>query len=325
MQTTSLKENNITKKKEVLHKRSMKLMGNIFEISVLASNSDFGNECIDAAILEILRIEKLLTTFNECSQTCIINKNAGKAPVKVDSEVFNLIERSIRISDLTQGAFDITYGSMDVRFWNFDLGMTSLPDKEKAKASIRLINYRNILLNKKDCTVFLKERGMRIGFGGIGKGYAAERAKLVLIQKGIVSGIVNAAGDLTAWGYQANGEPYTIAIADPSASDRPFSFLNITDMAVATSGDYEKYVTIAGKKYAHTIDPKTGYPVSGIKSVTVICPNAEIADAMATPIMVMGIKAGLNLVDQIRDMNCIIIDEKDKIYLSKNIKLYEHS
>jgi FAD:protein FMN transferase len=300
-------------------------MGNIFEISVLAPHTAAANECIDDAIIEIQRIEKLLTTFSDSSQTCLINKNAGIQPVEVDAEVFDLIERSIRISDLTQGAFDITYGSMDKRFWNFDLGMTSLPDKDKAKASVRLINYRNILLNKKEQTVFLKEKGMRIGFGGIGKGYAAERAKSLLLRTGVESGIVNAAGDLTAWGCQANGEPYTIGIADPSASHHPFSFLNITDMAVATSGDYEKFVKIAGKKYSHTIDPKTGYPVSGIKSVTIVCPNAEIADAMATPVMVMGIKAGLHLVNQIREIACIIVDETDRISTSENIKFYGHS
>jgi thiamine biosynthesis lipoprotein len=308
-----------------LHKRGIKLMGNYFEISVLSDDAGFANECINDAVLEIQRIEKLLTTFNEQSQTSLINKNAGIHPVRVDQEVFQLIERSVRISELTQGAFDITYGSLDKRFWNFDLSMTSLPDKEKAKESVRLINYKNILLDKNELTVFLKEKGMRIGFGGIGKGYAAERAKAVLVQKGVESGIVNAAGDLTAWGHQPGGEPFTIGIADPSASDHPFSFLNITDMAVATSGDYEKYVIIGGKKYAHTIDPKTGYPVSGIKSVTVICPNAEVADAMATPIMVMGIKAGLHMINQIKHISCIIVDEMDKIYTSANIKFYGHS
>ena len=132
---------------------------------------------------------------------------------------------------------------------------------------------------------------MRIGFGGIGKGYAAEKAKTILQQMGIKSGIVNAAGDLSAWGFQPNGEPWTIGIADPDATHHPFSSLNITNMAVATSGNYEKYVVIDGKKYSHTIDPKTGLPVSGIKSVTIIAPNAELADALATPVMVNGNKS----------------------------------
>jgi thiamine biosynthesis lipoprotein len=186
---------------------------------------------------------------------------------------------------------------------------------------VRLINYKNIILEKENCTVFLKEKGMRIGFGGIGKGYAAERAKYILKQNGVESGIVNAAGDLTTWGYQPNGKPWTIGIANPNNCHLPFSYLNITDMAVATSGNYEKFVVINGKKYSHTIDPKTGMPVHGIKSVTIISPNAEIADAMATPVTIMGIKAGLNMINQINNIACIIIDDQDKIYTSKNINL----
>jgi thiamine biosynthesis lipoprotein len=305
-----------------LHKRIEKLMGNRFEISVVHSNSHFADECIDAAIAEIQRIEKLLTTFSEHSQTNLINRNAGIQPVKVDQEVFDLIERSTRISTLTQGAFDISYGSIDKTLWNFDRNMTALPDPATAKQLVHLINYRNIILDKSTGTVFLKEKGMRIGFGGIGKGYAAEKAKHVLISKGINSGIVNAAGDLTAWGYQPNGEPWTIGIAAPgNPNHHPFSTLNITNTSIATSGNYEKYVVIDGKKYSHTIDPKTGYPVSGIKSTTIICPNAEIADAMATPVMVMGIKAGLDLVNQVKNIACIIIDENDRIYTSNNINL----
>jgi thiamine biosynthesis lipoprotein len=162
---------------------------------------------------------------------------------------------------------------------------------------------------------------MRIGFGGIGKGYAAERAKLILQQKGVKSGIVNAAGDLTAWGLQPNGEEWTIGIADPDAARHPFSYLSITDIAIATSGNYEKFVMIDGKKYSHTIDPKTGLPVSGIKSVTIISPHAEIADAMATPVMIMGIKVGLDIVNQVKGLACIIVDDNNKIYTSKNINL----
>jgi len=296
-------------------------MGNRFEITVVADNEKEGLAKIDDAVAEISRIEKLLTTFNESSQTNLIIRNAGIAPVKVDREVFDIIHRSKRISDVTQGAFDITYGSVDKKLWNFDKNMTSLPDAETAKKAVHLINYRNVILDEKKCTVFLKEKGMRIGFGGIGKGYAAERAKYILQQKGVESGIVNAAGDLTAWGYQPNGKEWTIGIADPDSAHHPFSYLSITDMAIATSGNYEKFITINGKRYSHTIDPKTGLPVTGIKSVTIISPNAEVADAMATPVMIMGIKVGLDMVNQVKGLACIIVDENDKIYTSKNINL----
>lgn len=305
----------------LIHKAVVRLMGNRFEISVVSEDALWADARIEEAIEEIRRIEKLLTTYSDDSQTNLINVNAGIAPVKVDKEVFDLIQRSIKISDITQGAFDITYGSIDKSLWNFDKNMTSLPDAATAKKLVRLINYKNVILNVSDCSIFLKEKGMRIGFGGIGKGYAAERAKYVLRQSGVESGIVNAAGDLTAWGNQPDGNPWTIGIANPDAPQHAFSYLNITDMAIATSGNYEKFILINDKKYSHTIDPKTGLPVTGIKSVTIISPNAEIADAMATPVMIMGIKVGLNMVNQIHGLACIIIDDEDKIYTSENINI----
>lgn len=310
--------NNTTAKE---FKKAEKLMGNMFEITVVAVEENSAHKQIDIAINEIKRIEKLLTTYSDNSQTNLINKNAGIVAVKVDREVFDLIKRSLKISALTDGAFDITYGSVDKSLWNFDKSMTSLPDENIAKASVRLINYQNVLLDENNCSVMLKEKGMRIGFGGIGKGYAAEKAKALLMQNGVSNGIVNAAGDLAAWGLQVNGKPWTIGVANPNNATLPFASLAISDMAVATSGNYEKFVIINGQKYSHTINPLTGLPIRGIKSVTIISPNAEIADAMATPVTIMGVKAGINLINQMQHIHCIIIDDNNKIFTSKNINL----
>lgn len=303
------------------YSESLKLMGNNFTITVVAEDAIVAQKNINSAIDEIKRIEQLFTTFSSTSQTYLINENAAIKPVKVDDEVFNLIERSIGISKITQGAFDITYGSIDKSLWNFDKTMTSLPSQEVAMKMVHLIDYNNIILDKLEKTIFLKEKGMRIGFGGIGKGYAAEMAKNILVNNNVKSGIINASGDLTAWGKQPDGKPWTIGISNPERPKDAFSYLEISDKAVATSGNYEKYVVIDGKKYSHTIDPKTGLPITGIKSVTVISGNAEFADAMATPIAVMGIKAGLYLVNQVPDLYCIIIDDNNKIYTSNNINL----
>lgn len=296
-------------------------MGNRFEFSAVAEDEEVAMQQINAGIEEVRRIEKLLTTFDESSQTNRINANAGIKAIEVDKEVLELIDRSLKISTLTEGAFDLSYGSLDKRFWNFDKTMTSLPDPTSAQEMVKLINYKNIVLDKEKNTVLLKEKGMRIGFGGIGKGYAADKAKASMQGVGVKSGIVNAAGDLTVWGTQPTGIPWTIGIADPERKDAPFASLQLTNTSVATSGNYEKFVIIDGVKYSHTIDPKTGYPVRGIKSTTVICPSAEIADAMATPITVMGIPAGLSLINQIKKIACIIIDDHDNIYTSKNINL----
>ena len=302
-----------------VYDRVLKLMGNRFQLSVVAESEDWANSCNDAGVSEIQRIERLLTTFSEDSETARINAQAGIGPVVVSEETFELIERSIRISRITQGAFDITYGSVDKRLWNFDIHLHELPDRKTAKKMARLINYRNILLDRENMSVMLKEKGMRIGFGGIGKGYAAEKAKQVMKAMGAESGIVNASGDMVTWGRQPDGKPWTIGIIDPNAREKIFSYMNITDMAVATSGNYEKYILVDGQKYSHTINPKTGLPIRGIKSVTIISRNAEIADAMATPVMIMGIGAGLDMINQIKDIEAIVVDDDDRIFTSQNI------
>jgi len=302
-------------------KKNIRLMGNQFEFTLIDENENNANETFEIAIQEIKRIETLLTTFSDTSITYKINENAGVSPVIVDDEVFQLIKRCQFISKITQGAFDISYGSLDKRFWNFDLNMTSLPDPKVAKKAVELINYENIILDETHKTVFLKNKGMRIGFGGIGKGYAAEMAKKKLIENNVLNGIVNASGDLTAWGFQENGEAWTIGVADPNQRKSIFSTFKITNKAVATSGNYEKFITINNKRYSHTIDPKTGYPISGIKSVTILAENAEIADALATPVTVMGIEVGMNFINQLKTIGCIIIDDNDKSYFSNNITI----
>ncbi len=300
---------------------SAKLMGNIFKFTVLAEDDETGQKVCNKAINEVKRIEALFTTFNEDSQVNIINRYAGISPVTVNEEVIQLVKRSLQISALTQGAFDISYGSIDKKLWNFDMTMTSLPDIDTAKKSVRLINYKNVIVNDKEQTIFLKEKGMRIGFGGIGKGYAAEKAKQVLKAEGVSAGIVNASGDLTTWGMQENGKPWTVGIANPNVFSQIFSELDISNKAIATSGNYIKFVTVNGKKYSHTIDPRTGMPVSGIKSVSIIAPDAELADALATPVTVMGVKPGLHLINQLPGIHCIIIDDDNRLFTSDNINL----
>ncbi len=304
-----------------MHRRVLKLMGNRFEITVVSDDGVWAQERIDDAIAEMQRIERLLTTFDEASETNRINRYAGIIPVRVSAEILALIQRATRISRLTQGAFDITYGAVDKSLWNFDTHMTALPDAATARKMVRLINFRNVITDEQTGTVFLKEKGMRIGFGGIGKGYAAECAKKLLQRLGVTSGIVNAAGDLTVWGRQPDGQPWTIGIANPDQANRLFSSLQLSDMAIATSGNYEKYVFINGKRYSHTIDPRTGLPVSGIKSVSILCPNAEIADALTTPVMIMGISAGLDMINQINGIGCLIIDDHNQIFTSQNIRI----
>lgn len=302
------------------YKRTLKLMGSRFDITVVANDSIQANKYIDTAVTEISRIENLISSWDDNSQTSEINRNAGIKPVKVDKELFDLIERAIGISKLTDGAFDISYASMD-KIWKFDGSMTKMPSKEEIIASVEKVDYQNIVLDKQNSTVFLKLEGMKIGFGAIGKGYAADKAKTLLISKGVSSGIINASGDMNTWGKQPNGNEWKVAITNPMDKNKVFALLPITNGAVVTSGNYEKYVNFNGKRYTHIIDPRTGYPSTGIISVTVFAPKAELADALATSVFVMGKEAGLDRINQLPKIECIIIDDKGNITKSKNIEI----
>lgn len=304
-----------------IHKRTLLLMGSRFVISVVGDDPDLAEKQIDAAVAEIQRIEKLISSWDENSQTAEVNRQAGIQPVKVDAELLGLIKRAKKISEITQGAFDISFGSIDKKIWHFDGAMTALPAPEVAKQSVRLIDYHNIMLDEEAQTVFLKNEGMRIGFGAIGKGYAAEKAKTVLLEMGVTDGIVNAGGDLTVWGHQPDGSPWTIGIANPDSKLDAFSYLEVSNSAVVTSGNYEKFVEIDGKRYTHIIDPRTGYPVSGLKSVTIICLNAEMADALATSVFVLGKEVGLDLINQMQGVHAILVDDTGEISSSKQIVL----
>jgi thiamine biosynthesis lipoprotein len=295
-------------------------MGSRFDITVVANNEEEGNDFIDIAINEISRIEKLISSWDANSQTSEIIRSAGMRPVVVDDELFQLIQRCLKISKLTNGAFDISYASMD-KVWHFDGSMTEMPSKEAIEQSVSKVGYQNIILDETNHSVFLKLEGMKIGFGAIGKGYAADKAKALLQNKGVQSGIVNASGDLDAWGTQPDGKDWMVAIVNPLNKEKVFSWMPVYNSAVVTSGNYEKYVRFNDVLYSHIIDPRTGYPSTGILSASVFTKTAELADALATSIFVMGVETGLDFVNQLNGVECIIVDANNKVITSNNITL----
>ena len=294
-------------------------MGSDFEITVVASSQEKANRQIGVAINEINRIENLISSWKESSQTSSINKNAGIAPVKISEELFGLIQRALQISKLTDGAFDISYASMD-KLWKYDGSMTQMPSKEAIKKSVAKVGYKNIIIDPKNNTVFLKNKGMKIGFGAIGKGYAADKAKKLLISNGVSGGIINASGDINSWGSKPNGSSWQVAITNPLNKNKAFAMLPIKD-AVVTSGNYEKYVTFNSRRFSHIIDPRSGYPAQGIISVTVFAPKAELADALATSVFVMGVQTGIDRINQLKAIECIIITDTGSIIASNNLSL----
>lgn len=302
------------------YQRTLKLMGSRFDITVVAADSLQANQYIDLAVEEIRRIEALISSWDPNSQTSEINRNAGIRAVKVAPELFNLIDRSLKLSELTDGAFDISYASMD-KIWKFDGSMQKMPSEEAIKESVAKVGYHNIVLDKANSSVYLRLPGMKIGFGAIGKGYAADQAKRLLQEAGVTAGILNASGDMTVWGNQPSGEAWRVAITNPLNKGKVFALLPLKEGAVVTSGNYEKYVIFNGKRYTHIIDPRTGYPASGIISATVFAPKAELADALATSLFVMGKETGLDRINQLPAIECILIDDTGAVHTSKNIKL----
>ena len=199
---------------QITHKRKLMMLGSPFEVTAVANDTVKANEYIDLAVAEVKRIEHLISDWIPTTQISEINRNAGIKPVKVDAEVFELVERSIKISQITNGAFDISYASMD-KIWKFDGSMKVMPTEEAVKESVAKIGYKNIILNPKEQTVFLKLEGMKLGLGGIGQGYIADKVKDLLFSKGCLSGIINVSGDINVWGKQPDGKPWTVGIVNP--------------------------------------------------------------------------------------------------------------
>lgn len=309
---------------QIIHKRKLSMLGSPFEMTVVAKDTTEANIYIDMAVGEVKRIENEISDWIPTTPISEVSRNAGIKPVKVPVEVFELVERAIKVSEITSGAFDISYASMD-KIWKFDGSMKEMPTPEAIKKSVEKIGYKNIILDRNKYTIFLKMEGMKLGLGGIGQGYIADKIHSLLLSKGCNSGLVNVSGDIFAWGRQPNGKPWTVGIVNPMNKNKVFATFPLENSAVETSGSYEKFVMFNGKRYSHIIDPRTGYPAMGVVSVSVFAKKTEIADALATGIFVLGVDVGLDLVNQLKGIECIIVDDKGKIFASKGIDIKKYS
>jgi thiamine biosynthesis lipoprotein len=295
-----------------------KLMGSAFQFILNAESEEAGQRLITDCIEEVSRIEKLLTEFSDNSETSLINKHAGISSVSVSTEMYQLLERCIHISELTNGSFDITAGILK-KLYNFRNVEFEIPTAVKVLECLEMTGYRKIKLLRNN-RVYLEKKGMRIGFAAIGKGYAAHKAMLLMKEKGVTGGVINASGDLCAWGAKHDGRPWKSGIANPESADDILLWLQLNGLSIATSGNYEQYFDLNGVRYSHNINPKTGRPVTNIKSVSVISPHAEFSDALATACTVMGVRKGLDLINQLPHTHCIMIDNRNQVFYSNNIE-----
>lgn len=304
-------------------KKDLILMGSKFQLTVVSTNEELGHINIQEAAAEIKRIERLISSWDPDSETSKINRNAGVGPVVVSNELFKLIERCKQISEITYGAFDISYSGMD-HLWDFKGAMTQLPSSDQIQQALKKVGYEKIILNSAAQSVYLQEKGMKLSFAAIGKGYAVDRAKELLVSKQVLAGVINAGGDITTWGTKATGEKWLIGVTHPKSKGKVYAWLPLLESSVATAEYSDKYLDINGKRYAHIIDPRTGYPAEGIHSVSVFSKTAELSDALATALVVMGRDAGLALINQLGGTEVILVDDKDNLYKSTGILFNEN-
>jgi thiamine biosynthesis lipoprotein len=275
----------------------------------------------DDALAEIKRLEALMTTWRSDSEISRVNEAAGKAPVKVGPETFEVIQEALHTSEISEGTFDITFESLH-GVWKFDEDLDPHPPKEAdVKARLPLVDWRRVKIDKASQTVQIERPGVRISLGGIAKGYAVDKAAATLVARGLSAFYVQAGGDLYTKGTKPDGSAWMAGIRDPRGpADRYFAVLPVSDHAFSTAGDYERSYVIGGKRYHHIIDPRTGYPATASRSVTIWAPTALLADAIDDAVFILGPKKGLALVESLPDCGAVIVDAKNNLWVSKRLE-----
>ena len=293
-------------------KESSFMMGTVVEITVEHKDTAKARRIIGQAIHEGKRIEKLLDVYDENSEVSKINHRAGIEGVKVSDDVCQVIEKALYYGKLSGGAFDITIEPL-LELWGFGKGEKRIPGKEEIERVLPLIDYRKVAVNRQGKTVKLIEKGMKINLGAIAKGYIVDRMVSFMKENGIEMALVNAGGDIYASGSPKGTTSWKIGVRNPRNSQGVKEIISIRDRGIATSGDYEKYFLMNGKRYSHIIDPRTGYPASGVISVTVIAETAQAADALATALFVLGERRGKELADSLEGVEAVFVASEEKM------------
>lgn len=279
-------------------KKAETIMGTNVTITVVSETTKEGDGAIGAAMDEIRRLDEMMSLYKENSEVTRVNMASGKHPVKVSPEMIEVVENAVAVAKLTDGVFDITMGPLIV-LWRMRIAEGKIPTEEEITRILPRVNYRNIIVNKKKSTLFLRRPDMIIDLGGVAKGYAADRAAGILKQHGIRSAIVAVAGDIRILGARPDGSPWRIGVQHPRKPKTILTVLDLRDTFISTSGDYERFVIKAGKRYHHIIDPRTGKPSTGVISATVIGDRGAIVDPLTTALFVLGREKGMKLVNQL--------------------------
>jgi thiamine biosynthesis lipoprotein len=288
------------------------------EVSVRLWHDDVaaGHELLERVFAEAARIDRLMSTYIEDSRISEINRLAAQEPVIAGDELFQIVRRSLDISVLTLGAFDITYESVGQ---HYDFRNRQRPDDATVASERELIDFRFVELDQVKGTVYFRQEGVRINLGGIAKGYVVERGVDILRLAGVRHAIVTAGGDSRLLGDR-RGQPWMVGIRDPRKDGAVAISMPLENEAISTSGDYERFFVEDEIRYHHIIQPSTGAPASGVHSATVFGPDAVITDALSTSVFVMGVDQGLRLIATLPDYESIVIDDAGRIYYSDGLR-----
>lgn len=291
-------------------------MGTQIRVEVWHQNKAEAEQAIDNVLAEFRRLDQALSPYIESSELYRVNRNAAAQPVAISREFFDLLKTSLDYSQLTDGAFDITFASIG---YQYDYRKQIAPSDQSIAEALPLINYRLIELDTEAMTVAFEQPGVHIDLGGIAKGYAVDRGIASLQQRGIENALVSAGGDSRLLGDH-HGRPWHIGIQAPRDKKDMAAVLPLSETAISTSGDYERYFERDGVRYHHIISPKTGRSAGELRSVTILGPNATRTDALSTSVFVLGLKQGLALVDRLDDVDAVIIDNRGQLHTSKGLE-----
>jgi FAD:protein FMN transferase len=299
-------------------KRIQLHMGSLVTVTALASNKHVGDRAVQAAFDEIKRLEQLLSTWRSDSELSQVNAEAGRRPVQVSRETLQLVIRALEIAELTQGGFNIALGPA-IDAWSVT-ERQYIPDKEELERLKPLVDWTHIHVNRELRTIYLPHKGMRIDVGGIGKGYAADRAVEEMRRAGAMGGVVALSGDIKTFGILPERSGFPVGIRHPRQEGALIALIDLTDEAISTAGDYEQFFDRDGIRYHHILDPQTLRPARTCQSVTVIAKEGTVADGLDTGIFVLGPEQGMALAERLPDVEAIIIDDRGKITVSSGLR-----
>ncbi|HWR58898.1 MAG TPA: FAD:protein FMN transferase [Thermodesulfovibrionales bacterium] len=305
--------------KEKVYRKTVIHMDTLVTINVVSDSAEKAEKAMDKAFVVIDKLEKLLTYFSDQSELAMINRKAGVSPVKVSPETLEVIEEALNTSEETEGSFDVTIGP-EISLWDFH--KQKKPDYQTIKKKLELVNYKLAEIDKEETTVYLRRKGMIIDLGAIAKGYAADKAVEELMRQRIRSGLVSVAGDIRAFGLRPDGKPWRVGIRDPRPKNKDneiMAIVDLTDMAISTSGDYERYFFSDGKRYHHILNPKTGYPAMECQGVTVIAKTGVQADSFSTGVFVLGPEKGMAVLKQM-GFEGMIVDKDGKVTTTPGLR-----